>query len=87
MAVTGARVTVGTTATLIAQADADGVSVAVRNADATVSADIGGSGVVSGAGYLLLAGSSVSFDLDAGESVYGIVASGSIVAHVLRNRG
>lgn len=85
MAVNGSRVTVATTATAISGADSDGVygsSVLVKNAGAA-SVFLGGSGVTTEAGFELAAGEAVSLDLNVSDSVYGIVASGTVVCHVL----
>jgi hypothetical protein len=84
--ITGAQVSVGTSATLIAAADADGSSVAVTlPSSATATVYLGGSGVTT-SGYGLPTGCSVTIDLDSGESLYGIVASGTQTVHTLKNR-
>lgn len=87
MAVQAARVTVATSATRLDADETDsppGKSVTFTNRDASVSVDIGPSTVTSGAGYELKPGTSISMDLNSGESVYGIVASGTVRVDVLR---
>lgn len=86
MALSSSRVTVTTDATVIvasASADPGGVSVAVRNDDATASIDIGGPDVASGAGFELAPGEVVSVDLGPTEKLYGIAAAGTVSVHVL----
>lgn len=85
MAVTAQRVTVATTATRIDQTGADtfsGTSLQVRCA--TTDLYLGASDVTAATGYLLPAGDSFGVDLDAGEKLYAVVASGTAEAHVLR---
>lgn len=45
--------------------------------------DLGGSDVVSGSGYGIGANDIVDVDLEAGETLYGIVASTNVTAQVL----
>jgi hypothetical protein len=87
MAVIGKRVTVASSPTLIATADGDGGSVTLRNADASNAIDIGSSSVATGAGFSLIAGAAVSIDLDGSDRVYGVTSSGSVVVHVVANKG
>jgi hypothetical protein len=62
----------------------DGLSVVVKNLNATAAIDLGGSAVASGAGYSLAAGESVSLGpLSTGDDLYGITASSTVVVSVL----
>lgn len=81
MAVTATRVTVATTAILLAS-DNDGGSILIKNTGAG-SIYLGPSDVTSATGYELLTLMAVSIDLWS-EAVYAISASGSNVAAVLR---
>jgi len=86
MAISTAAVTVATTATLLSPADPDGHTVSVRPA-AGVSGDaifVGGSDVSVDSGLPL--GGGMSFDLEGGAELYGIVASGTAAVRVLRHR-
>lgn len=87
MAVVGARVSVGTSATrLDASSPTDSVSgqrVTVCNRG-SAAVDIGGSGVTSGAGYRLDPGDTWSDVLSSGDDVYAIAASGTVDVHVTR---
>lgn len=86
MALTSARVTVGTSAAALTATETDVVSgtrVTVTNRDATNSVDLGDSSVTSGAGYELKAGETVTFVLGAGEQLHAISA-GSVRVDVLR---
>ncbi len=60
--------------------------VVVRNRS-TVVVYIGGPGVTTGTGFPLDPGDSVSVDLSAKESLYGIVASGTAAVAVLQSGG
>lgn len=87
MALEHAQVTVGTTATLLSAATAgrDGQSVLVQNPTGGVNVYIGGTGVTTSSyGYLLLAGSAFAIDLQAGEGLYGVVASSTQAVGVIR---
>lgn len=93
MAVEHARVSVGTTATLLSTSVTPGASmptvahsVAVQSpSDASASVFIGGSGVTTSSyGFELTAGSAIAFDLAAGESIYAVVASGTETVNVVR---
>ncbi len=79
--ITPAQVTVTTSATLIKAADASRKSVTVQNVG---SADVflGGSGVATGDGYKLAAGSAFTFS-GTSAAIYGIVASGTCDVHVI----
>ena len=86
MAVVGARVTVNTTATLIASEAAAGPNVTptlIKNPGAS-AVYLGGSGVTAAAGFELAAGEVVAIDLS--EDMYAITASGTQVVHVLSTR-
>lgn len=88
MAIDHERVSVGTTATALADAgrDRDGFTVNVQNptgSGATVY--VGGSDVsTTDYGYALAAGTEVAVELLKGEALYGIVASGTLTVNVLR---
>lgn len=87
MAVSAAQVSVTTTATALTTAETDsrsGESIAVTNTDASVAVYLGPAGVTSSTGYKLAAGASIGVDLDLGETLYGITASGTVVVGVLR---
>lgn len=82
MSVSGRRVTVTTTATLLSTATVSGQSIAVTNKGAA-AVDLGGSTVATGAGYSLAVDATASTDLDPGEELYAIAASGTVDVHVL----
>ncbi len=72
MAVTGARVTASTTAVALNTAGTAGLTLFVRNVDATDTCDIGGSGVTAGTGFPLAPNAQVEIELDAGDVVFAI---------------
>lgn len=79
MAFRGTRVDVGTTAVKVVAAThgrASGSGALLQNAG-SADIDLGGDGVTAGAGFPLGAGESVSVELEPGESLYAIVASGT----------
>lgn len=81
------RVSVGTTATrLDTQPNSgtyNGDSISIQNLG-TASVYIGGSTVTTSSyGYELKANSSISLDVRVDDTVYGIVASGTITVNVL----
>jgi hypothetical protein len=87
MAITAASVSVGTTAVLLSAGEGDAqvgssVAVAVPSGGSTVY--LGDNTVTSAAGFPLAAGSSFSVDLNQGESLYGVTASGTQAVNVLR---
>lgn len=87
MAVEGERVTVGTSATLLSKAESDlvrGSRVKIKVPAALSAIEVGGSGVTAGAGYELPSGEDMTLVLDPGEEIYGIVSSGTVEVHVLR---
>lgn len=84
MAVVSSQKSVST-ATLLTTTPTDdsaGSSILVTNRHATVSVYLGPS-IVTSTGYELKAGESVSVDLNPGETLYAIAASGSVSVHVL----
>jgi hypothetical protein len=93
MAFTGRRVSVDTTSggTVIAtgadpgsDAPTDLPGLVIKNADASASVALGGSGVTYAAGFLLAAGATLPIGaLGAGDILYGISTSGTVVVHVL----
>lgn len=85
MAFDNAEVSVATTATRIATGDSDGCIATIKNIG---SADVylGGSSVTTATGLALGASAAMSLDLDAGENLYGIVATGTVLVRVMRHR-
>lgn len=81
-AVSATRVTVAATATVIFTARGGVSKVLIRNPTA-VSVYIGGSGVTTATGFEIAAGDAVSVALEKQEAIYGIVASGTAIVHVL----
>lgn len=78
---------VGTAATLLtttvdSSRGTQGVVVAVPAGGVTVF--VGGASVTAAAGFPVAAGSSLSVDLDNGEQLFGVVASGSQAVNVLQ---
>ena len=87
MALEGARVSVGTTPTLLSGSPGDSTSgsrITVRNPSATVAVDLGDSTVATGAGYELAAGAVATFTLDPEDPLYGVVVAATQSVHVLR---
>lgn len=84
MALACAQVSVGTSATLLAQGESDGTRVTLLNKGAA-DVFLGPSGVTTTAGLALAAGASFATLLEPGENIYGIVASGTCTVHVLRS--
>lgn len=75
---------VGTTATLIAGPVNDEVwRITVRNRHASAAVYLGASDVATTTGYQLDASEAVGWDLNHGDSVYGICASGTVTVHYL----
>lgn len=86
MAVSGSRVTVTNAATQLTPVDADGIggmSLGVKNTDASLTVYLGGASVTSATGYPLGPGEVANIDLRNDEPLYGITASGSAVVGVL----
>jgi hypothetical protein len=87
MAITHGVVSVGTTATLLSAivAGRDGQTVLVQNPSGAANVFLGGEGVTSTSyGYLLVGGSAFAIDLQAGESLFGVVASSTQSVSVIR---
>lgn len=92
MAVQGAQVSIGTTATALNVGAGDAMGLRVKNkATAAASVFLGDATVTTSggtAGYELEPGEAVNVDasvLSGGSEVlYGVVASGSVTVHVLR---
>ncbi len=72
MAVSAARVTASTVAVALNTASTSGVTLTIRNTDATNAADLGGSGVTAGQGMPLAAGAMLSLQLQPGDVLYAI---------------
>jgi hypothetical protein len=89
MTVHAARVSVTNTATRIdGSADADyspGEQCMVRNRDTTNSVFLGGSDVTAAAGFEVLPGEAVPISLVAGDTLWGITASATVVCHVIQS--
>lgn len=87
MAVRHARVTVGATATLIAEANSSrsGMNVMIQSAKGgSVEVYIGGAGVTTTSyGHLIDPDEHFDVHLEAGEALYGIVTTGTQVVNVL----
>lgn len=84
MAVVAVQVAVGTAAVkLSADSDGAGASVLVQ-APATATLFVGGAGVTAAAGFPIMAGQSLSVDLPDYNELWGVLASGSGTASVLR---
>lgn len=75
MTVSSARVVVSNSPVALNSASPGGERLLVSNTTANLC-DIGGSGVAAGAGYLLGANASVSFELDPGDLVYAVRTAG-----------
>ena len=87
MAVAHERVSVGTTATKLgdAERDRDGFTIMVQNPASGASVFIGGPGVTTiSYGYEVVAGAEVGVELLRDEELYAVVASGTRTVNVLR---
>ena len=87
MALAHGIVAVGTAATLLSAATAgrDGQTVLVQNPSGGANVFLGGTGVTTASyGYLITAGSAFAIDLQAGESLFGVVASSTQNVSVIR---
>lgn len=85
----GQRVTVTTTASRVVQPTYGSVSVPITASIlnlGTADVDLGGIGVVAGAGYLLRVGGTLDVDLTGGDDLYGVTASGTATLCVLKLR-
>lgn len=76
------RVTVGTGATLLAEAPTGGGWSVIVRADAG-DIYLGGAGVTTSTGLLLEAGQVFDSGMAAREKLYGVCTSGTVVAHVM----
>lgn len=87
MALAATAVTVGTTATPLTTAgetdQRTGLTAVVANVG-TGTVYLGNASVTAAAGYPLDAGNQLAIDLDAGERLHGIVASGTVAVRVLQ---
>ncbi len=89
MAVSTAQIPVGTTATLLSGVDPgsggapNGQSLVLSNTGAA-TVFIGGPGVTTTTGYPVPAGAEYSLDLDGLETLFAIVATGTVTVAVLR---
>jgi hypothetical protein len=87
MALSHGTVSVSTTATLLSTASAgrDGQTVLVQNPAGGADVKLGGAGVTTASyGYILVGGSAFAIDLQAGEGLYGVVASSTQTVSVIR---
>ena len=88
MAVLHERVTVGTTATLLAEASSnrDGMNVMIQSAKGgSTEVYVGGTGVTTTSyGHLIDPDEHFDVHLAAGEKLYGIVTAGTQVVNVLK---
>lgn len=84
MAITTAQLAVGTTVVeLTARNPTDERSSIVVTP--TVDLFVGPAGVTAANGYRVPAGGSLALDLESSERLYGVTASGTGTAHVLRS--
>lgn len=87
MAIAHARVTVTTSPTVLAPVYPNADRCVVIQNLGTVSVYLGSPSVTTSSyGYELKANSSLSFDVDQNEDLYGVVASGTQVVNVLAGR-
>jgi len=87
MAISHGIVSVTTAATLLSTANAgrDGQTVLVQNPAGGADVKLGGEGVTTNSyGYIVVGGSAFAIDLQAGEALYGIVASSTQSVSVIR---
>lgn len=85
MALQAAQVAVSTIAVeLTSRAATDPRSSIAVQAPAAAALYVGPAGVTAATGYLIAAGQSIGLDLGPGERLYGILASGTGTAYVLR---
>jgi len=76
------EVIVGTSATLLRQADADGSAVAISN-DHGSTVYVGPAGVTVANGFPLATGSVLSLDLGPSAELYAVSASGSHAVRIM----
>lgn len=84
MAVVAAQVSVGTTPVLLSQDDDRGGSSVLVQAPAAAILFVGGPGVTSASGFPVPAGQTLAVDLPDYNQLFGVLASGSGTAAVLR---
>lgn len=77
-----AQANVGTTATPIVATSTGGLRAVLSNGG-PADVFIGPSGVTTGTGFKLPGGGTISVQLDAGEAIFGVVASGTSTVSVL----
>lgn len=85
MAVKASRVNVTSAATAVNSSvpSTTGQKCMVRNRDLSASIFLGGANVTTATGFEVLAGEAVTVDLQPGDALFAIAATGSIVCHVL----
>lgn len=84
MAITSGQITVGTSAVQVDGSSANPSRLHVHNNDNTNSIFLGGSSVTTSTGLQLLKLDSIELELNAGESLYAVSASGSHTISWLR---
>lgn len=84
MAVTAARVTVGTSAVALNTASVGGQTLVIKNVGATLAADLGPSSVTSGGGFEVATAAVVTVEVDAGDVLFAISSSTGTTLAVLR---
>lgn len=77
MAISAARVTVGTSAVALNTASASGQNLRIKNGAALVA--LGASGVTTATGLEVAINGELAVDLDAGDVLFAICASSSVV--------
>lgn len=82
MTIAASEVTVTTSATALASADSDLDEVLITNTGVN-DVYVGPSGVATTDGFPVASGGVLSISLPAGETIYGIVASGTETCRVL----
>lgn len=84
-AITASRVTATTAATLLYTAATGGSTVLIRNVCAA-SVYLGASTVTTATGFEVGANDAITLPMGPGDTVYGVVASGTCVEHILESR-
>lgn len=87
MAIRSTRVTVGTTATRLSSSPNDNradASVTVQAPDGA-TLYVGGADVTAATGFPVAAGTTISGELQHGEDLYGVLASGSGTTYVFES--
>jgi hypothetical protein len=82
VAVTAQRVTVTASPTALNAIGSSGLTLTIKNGATAI--DLGPSSVTSGAGYSLAASGTVVVEVEGGDVLYGITASGSSNVEALR---